>query len=83
MGATYEQEKELLTYSAKKDVVFLVKRNNTSTLGFFAKLQTESNTYRGGTTELSATVYFSDGSNAEMNFHEPREELPISRNIKG
>ena len=82
-GATYEQEKELLTYSAKKDVVFLVKRNNTSTLGFFAKLQTESNTYRGGTTELSATVYFSDGSNAEMNFHEPREELPISRNIKG
>ena len=80
---TYDQEKELLTYSAKKDVVFLVKRNNTSTLDFFAKLQTESNTYRGENTELNATVYFSDGSEAQMNFHEPREELPISGRIKG
>lgn len=89
--ATYEQEKELLTYSAKKNVVFLVKRNNTSTLDFFAKLQTESNTYRRENCALNgrencalyATVYFSDGSTAEMKFHEPREELPISNKIKG
>lgn len=86
--ASYNQAKNLLTYSAKQDVVFLVNRESTSTLEFFAKLQTESNSYQRlngikGDMELNATVYFSDGSNAQMQFHEPREEFPISNQIKG